>query len=1548
MNWQGHDSEVGRAVADQNARVLETYRADSARVRQDANIERSIVEGAYAKRQLFELLQNAADASRGTNGRCEVVLTDATLYVANNGDPVSTAGVRALMATHDSVKRDEQIGRFGLGFKSLLAVSDAPKVLSRSGSFSFDKALAAEVFGAEVAGLTHYPIMRWAQPIDPFDLSRGDVTLEGMMKWAATVIVVPVARDHDILASSVREFPAEFLLFSQHVKRLELTDQVAGTKRTVTLESGEGAALRLVENKRTSTWVLSQEVHTPSAEALADGGYSAARERIELSWAAPLDGAPKGIGRFWAYFPTLSTTTLSGIVNAPWKLADDRESLLEGTFNTEILTEVLPRLVAKALPRIHEAGKPAAVLDALPARGREARNFADGALNEPIMRAASNVQCIPTLAGGLRHPTRVHLHPDGLEDAELAIWAAACRDPENWVTHEVKSPERRSKVLRLMNYHQRTATSFKEWVQALVVREPGVETSAAAVKLVAALAARLPQHRGELLKARVLLLEDGELTACRRGQVFLPGPVPQPGKLIIDPVLAADRAVVEALGQLGIEVFDDAGELRNELERDHLEWSRIWASARRLGAEEAETIFREVFGHALLSQLRVRARDGSWRGAGGVFLPGEVIPGDGSRDDKFVVDARFHQQDMDLLGRLGLVDQPRRLKSPPLEPWRTAALMDARDEYRSRTGAPRLPDSSIDVDEGRVLWPLRSLAELSPEGRAALTKVALRQLDGSEQWEMTRAAGGRRVTWPDPVWNHLRRHGYLRTHVGLQPIARCIRWSEEAELNGVTQPLPFVDLSGATADALQLKGTIEDFDTEDWIALIDDARCWPDDDRFLLYAWAAYMGQDPPTTLKVCTGQGPVDVRPDEAAVTADRETYASMLTAGIPALVVPATDDARSLQERWGVAAGEDMLVESIEFDVTGEPFVVADRFPPLRQSVPDEQLAGLVAQPCRRIELLTATPTGQHSRALAQHLADQTVYVTGSTELDILQQIGRALDIHDLRPDVVLRRMEEQQRNQHRREIMSAPGVLEKLVLAIGADDLRRSIPTAALRGLEAKGEQLPPTELARLALAVDGYEILQSHRPSLERNGLEPPSRWAASSTARAWVRDLGFPIEFAGSASQSREAEIEVEGPPVLGELHDYQQAIAERIRGLLREDSEVTRGLVSLPTGAGKTRVAVQALVDHMAGAANDVRIVWVAETEELCEQATQTWSAVWRARGGPGVPMTLGRLWGQNEVEEREGHQVIVASIDKLHSVLKRDRRSTRDYGWLVKPTMIVVDEAHRSIGGQYTQTLSALGGTTRVAGMTTPMVGLTATPFRGFSEEETKRLVGRYQTNALDQGVFPSDDVYGCLQEKGILARVRQRRLDGAELTLSPEEEVAARTLRHVLPSVEERLGQNADRNAAIVDSVLELDPASKVLLFATSVDNARVLAALLTYKGVEARAVSGTTSKHARRRYIEDFQEGRVRVLTNYNVFTEGFDVPTVDAVFITRPTFSPNVYQQMIGRGLRGPLNGGKEEVLVVNVADNIANYGEDLAFYHFAHLWGGRRPEADGGA
>jgi superfamily II DNA or RNA helicase len=113
--------------------------------------------------------------------------------------------------------------------------------------------------------------------------------------------------------------------------------------------------------------------------------------------------------------------------------------------------------------------------------------------------------------------------------------------------------------------------------------------------------------------------------------------------------------------------------------------------------------------------------------------------------------------------------------------------------------------------------------------------------------------------------------------------------------------------------------------------------------------------------------------------------------------------------------------------------------------------------------------------------------------------------------------------------------------------------------------------------------------------------------------------------------------------------------------------------------------------------------------------------------------------------------------------------------------------------------------------------------------------------------------------------------------------------------------------------------------------------MAALLSLNGVTAAAISGTTDPGARRHYVEQFRAGRVRVLTNYAVLTQGFDAPAVRAIYVARPTYSPNLYQQMIGRGLRGPKNLGTEECLIVNVKDNVRQYGEELAFRQFEHLW-----------
>ena len=70
-----------------------------------------------------------------------------------------------------------------------------------------------------------------------------------------------------------------------------------------------------------------------------------------------------------------------------------------------------------------------------------------------------------------------------------------------------------------------------------------------------------------------------------------------------------------------------------------------------------------------------------------------------------------------------------------------------------------------------------------------------------------------------------------------------------------------------------------------------------------------------------------------------------------------------------------------------------------------------------------------------------------------------------------------------------------------------------------------------------------------------------------------------------------------------------------------------------------------------------------------------------------------------------------------------------------------------------------------------------------------------------------------------------------------------------------------------------------------------------------------------------IEQFRSGQLSVLSNYGVLTTGFDAPKVRAVVVARPTASPLLYEQMIGRGMRGPRFGGTEKCLVIDVEDNI---------------------------
>ena len=167
--------------------VLDAWAASPTRFREDANAEEDLRLGGYADTWFVELAQNAADAAGGA-GRLRVTLVPdgsapageagvgvvgrPELRVANTGGPLSAAGVAALASLRASAKRDEAgaVGRFGVGFAAVLAVSAEPRVVSASGAvaFSADRTAAAiaDLPGpaAELARRDAPPVLRLVWP----------------------------------------------------------------------------------------------------------------------------------------------------------------------------------------------------------------------------------------------------------------------------------------------------------------------------------------------------------------------------------------------------------------------------------------------------------------------------------------------------------------------------------------------------------------------------------------------------------------------------------------------------------------------------------------------------------------------------------------------------------------------------------------------------------------------------------------------------------------------------------------------------------------------------------------------------------------------------------------------------------------------------------------------------------------------------------------------------------------------------------------------------------------------------------------------------------------------------------------------------------------------------------------------------------------------------------------------------------------------------------------------------------------------------------------
>ena len=465
--WSGAGSSIGAVANRLSQEVLDAYRVHPSLVLEHANIERAAAQGGYGRRQLYELIQNGADALIGeTPGRIAVILTETALYCANEGVPIDAAGVEALLHSHVSAKRGAEIGRFGLGFKSVLGITRHPEFYSRSGSFVFDAVATRRRISTVVSRSERFPVLRLAYPVDPAKAAADDPVLAELFDWAATVVRLPGgAIAAPWLSADIAAFPGEFLIFSPHVALLDLDDRVSGIRRQVDLRRS-GRALELTEAGRASEWQLFERHHRPSPAARDDAGALADRDLIPIMWAVQTRGRRED-GKFWAFFPTEYRTTLSGILNAPWKTNEDRQNLLAGAFNEELI-DVASELIADNIPQLFEPDDPGHYLDLIPARGREARNWADVRLTNAVYGGLADRISLPDQEGNLRFAGDLHVHPEGISPRSLELWSNSDHRPVDWVHAEAATRDRRSRVERLMGQRDRATAGIVQWLESIL------------------------------------------------------------------------------------------------------------------------------------------------------------------------------------------------------------------------------------------------------------------------------------------------------------------------------------------------------------------------------------------------------------------------------------------------------------------------------------------------------------------------------------------------------------------------------------------------------------------------------------------------------------------------------------------------------------------------------------------------------------------------------------------------------------------------------------------------------------------------------------------------------------------------------------------------------------------------------------------------------------------------------------------------------------------------------------------------------------------------
>lgn len=364
------------------------------------------------------------------------------------------------------------------------------------------------------------------------------------------------------------------------------------------------------------------------------------------------------------------------------------------------------------------------------------------------------------------------------------------------------------------------------------------------------------------------------------------------------------------------------------------------------------------------------------------------------------------------------------------------------------------------------------------------------------------------------------------------------------------------------------------------------------------------------------------------------------------------------------------------------------------------------------------------------------------------------------------------------------------------------------------------------------------------------------------------------------------------------LRPYQSLAINKITDGMKTDRYV---LAQAATGAGKTIIFASLIRYFMEN--YSMRIAIMAHREILVRQAFDKLMKVW-PEGRDQVGIACASV-GSVDL----GRPVIIGSPQTL----------ARRLNMIPEIHLVIIDECHRVPGpetkSQYRNFL--LGVEDRYP--SARILGVTATPYRlghGYIYGDKCREGERNWFPRLHTKISIEE-----LQEQGYLCPLRAYQAEdiSGDLTgiSTSKGEFNSRDLSMCM-------SKTVHLSSAVNAYKQYGEGREHVVAFCVTIEHAEKLCAAFVLSGIPAAVVHSEMPKNERHEALEDFEAGRVRVICNVGVLTEGWDCTCVDCILFCRPTMSPALYVQMVGRGLR--THPGKSDCLLLDLSGNCLRHGD----------------------